>query len=116
LRGLDYETTIPEGTFYVMARSPIDDDGAFGEMLAEENVLILPGKVVFERARTRAFPRRHALTKSPGKDYPPAAATRTFSVSPPTSSQIFTCLLSRMNRPPMITVITATTIGKIRPA
>ena len=77
LRGLGYETTIPEGTFYVMARSPIDDDTAFGEMLAEENVLILPGKVVevpgwirisltasdemverslagFERARTRA--------------------------------------------------------------
>ena len=77
LRGLGYETTIPEGTFSVMARSPIDDDIAFGEMLAEENVLILPGEVVevpglfrisltasdemverslagFERARTRA--------------------------------------------------------------
>ena len=45
------------------------------------------------------------------RDYPSAAAARTFAVSPPTSSQIFTCLLSRMNRPPMITVITATTIG-----
>jgi Aspartate/tyrosine/aromatic aminotransferase len=45
LRGLDYETTMPEGTFYVMARSPIDDV-AFGEILAEENVLILPGTVV----------------------------------------------------------------------
>jgi aspartate aminotransferase len=60
-----------------MARSPIDDDVAFGELLAEENVLVLPGTVVevpgwfrisltasdemverglagFERARTRA--------------------------------------------------------------
>lgn len=46
LRGLDYETTMPEGTFYVMARSPIDDDVAFGELLAEEGVLILPGTVV----------------------------------------------------------------------
>ena len=46
LRSLDYETTIPEGTFYVMARSPIDDDVAFGEMLAEEDVLVLPGTIV----------------------------------------------------------------------
>ena len=46
LRGLDYETTMPEGTFYVMARSPIDDDVAFGEILAEEGVLVLPGTVV----------------------------------------------------------------------
>ena len=36
LRGLGYETTMPEGTFYVMARSPIEDDVAFGELLAED--------------------------------------------------------------------------------
>jgi len=77
LRGMGYETTLPEGTFYIMAKSPIDDDVAFGELLAEENVLVLPGTVVevpgwfrisltasdemvegglagFERARTRA--------------------------------------------------------------
>lgn len=77
LRGLGYETTLPEGTFYVMARSPIEDDVAFGVLLAEEDVLILPGTVVelpgwfrisltasdemverslagFERARSRA--------------------------------------------------------------
>jgi aspartate aminotransferase len=46
LQALGYETTMPEGTFYVMARSPIDDDVAFGELLAEEGVLILPGTVV----------------------------------------------------------------------
>ena len=46
LRDMGYETTMPEGTFYVMARSPIDDDEAFGDILAEENVLILPGTVV----------------------------------------------------------------------
>src|SRR6266404_1538338 len=77
LRGMGYETTVPEGTFYIMAKSPIDDDVAFGELLAEENVLVLPGTVVevpgwfrisltasdemveqglagFERARSRA--------------------------------------------------------------
>jgi aspartate aminotransferase len=77
LRGLGYETTLPEGTFYVLARSPIEDDVAFGEILAEEGVLVLPGSIVevpgwlrisltasdemvegslagFERARTRA--------------------------------------------------------------
>ena len=46
LRELGYETTMPEGTFYVMARSPIDDDVAFAELLAEEGVLVLPGTVV----------------------------------------------------------------------
>jgi aspartate aminotransferase len=46
LRARDYETTMPEGTFYVMARSPIDDDVAFGGLLAEEGVLVLPGTVV----------------------------------------------------------------------
>src|SRR5438876_10830664 len=36
LRERGYEATLPEGTFYVMARSPIDDDVAFAELLAEE--------------------------------------------------------------------------------
>ena len=84
LRDQGYETTFPEGTFYVMARSPIDDDVAFAELLAEEGVLVLPGTVVevpgwfrisltatdemvdrglggFERARARAI---GALTAS----------------------------------------------------
>ncbi len=46
LRGLGYETTLPEGTFYVLARSPIEDDVAFGEILADEGVLVLPGSIV----------------------------------------------------------------------
>ncbi len=46
LRGVGYEATLPEGTFYVMARSPIEDDVAFGEILADEGVLILPGSIV----------------------------------------------------------------------
>ena len=46
LRERGYEATLPEGTFYVMARSPIDDDVAFAELLAEEGVLVLPGSIV----------------------------------------------------------------------
>jgi aspartate aminotransferase len=46
LDGLGYEHTTPEGTFYIMARAPIEDDVAFGELLAEEGVVILPGAVV----------------------------------------------------------------------
>ena len=46
LADMGYEPTMPEGTFYVMARAPIDDDVAFGELLATEDILILPGAVV----------------------------------------------------------------------
>jgi aspartate aminotransferase len=43
---LGYEHTLPEGTFYIMARAPIDDDMAFAQLLADEDVVILPGTVV----------------------------------------------------------------------
>jgi len=46
LREIGYETTMPEGTFYVMARAPIDDDVAFTDLLARQRVLVLPGTVV----------------------------------------------------------------------
>jgi aspartate aminotransferase len=46
LRDMGYETTMPEGTFYVMARAPIDDDEAFAARLADLGVLVLPGSVV----------------------------------------------------------------------
>lgn len=41
-----YEPTTPEGTFYVMARSPIPDDGAFAERLVGDDVFVLPGRTV----------------------------------------------------------------------
>lgn len=46
LRAAGYETTNPEGTFYVMARAPIEDDRAFATRLADHGVLVLPGSVV----------------------------------------------------------------------
>jgi aspartate aminotransferase len=46
LREMGYEPSMPEGTFYTMARSPIPDDVAFGELLARHRVLVLPGSIV----------------------------------------------------------------------
>ena len=46
LREMGYEATMPEGTFYLMARSPIADDVAFTDILAKHRVLVLPGTIV----------------------------------------------------------------------
>jgi aspartate aminotransferase len=46
LREMGYQTTFPEGTFYVMVRGPIADDVAFCAALAQNDVLVLPGSVV----------------------------------------------------------------------
>lgn len=42
---MGYEAITPEGTFYVLVRSPISDDVAFVERLAKENVFVMPGKL-----------------------------------------------------------------------
>ena len=46
LRETGYDVHAPEGTFYLLPRSPISDDVAFTDRLAEEGVFCLPGKVV----------------------------------------------------------------------
>jgi aspartate aminotransferase len=46
LREIGYETTFPEGTFYVMVRAPIEDDRAFTEMLAHHDTFVLAGSIV----------------------------------------------------------------------
>jgi aspartate aminotransferase len=46
LRDMGYSLHMPEGTFYLLVRSPIEDDWAFTTMLAERDVLCLPGTVV----------------------------------------------------------------------
>ena len=43
LHGMGYELHCPEGTFYLMVRSPRADDVAFCRRLVEQNVLVLPG-------------------------------------------------------------------------
>lgn len=46
LREMGYSLHLPEGTFYLLVRSPWADDLAFSELLAEYNVFCLPGTVV----------------------------------------------------------------------
>lgn len=46
LADMGYQPSTPKGTFYVMAKAPIADDVAFGQLLADEGVVILPGTVV----------------------------------------------------------------------
>ena len=45
LTEMGYETVNPEGTFYVMVRSPIADDAEFTRHLAEHDVFVLPGRM-----------------------------------------------------------------------
>jgi aspartate aminotransferase len=46
LRKMGYEATRPDGTFYVMVRSPDKDDYAFTDRLAEAGALVMPGTIV----------------------------------------------------------------------
>lgn len=46
LRAMGYNMHVPEGTFYLLVESPMQDDEAFVEILAEHDVLCLPGAVV----------------------------------------------------------------------
>lgn len=43
LTALGYEVTVPEGTFYVIVRSPLPDDMKFIDILAARNIFVLPG-------------------------------------------------------------------------
>lgn len=45
LRSQGYELHVPEGTFYLLVRSPWEDDMAFMELLAQHDVFCLPGSV-----------------------------------------------------------------------
>lgn len=46
LREIGYSVHMPEGTFYLLPRSPLSDDLAFTELLARHNTFCLPGTVV----------------------------------------------------------------------
>jgi aspartate aminotransferase len=43
LREQGYDAMNPEGTFYILVRSPLDDDEAFSRILASHDVFVLPG-------------------------------------------------------------------------
>ncbi len=45
LSGMGYQTHAPEGTFYLVVRSPMNDDVAFTQLLNSHKVLCLPGSV-----------------------------------------------------------------------
>ncbi len=46
LRQQGYDVHVPEGTFYLLPRSPIPDDAAFSDLLAADDVFVLPGRIV----------------------------------------------------------------------
>jgi aspartate aminotransferase len=48
-----YDLLVPEGTFYVLVRSPIEDDGAFCDQLAAKGVWVLPGSMFESPGRFR---------------------------------------------------------------
>ena len=41
-----YELRVPEATFYLLVKAPIDDDVEFARRLRDDNVLVLPGRSV----------------------------------------------------------------------
>jgi aspartate aminotransferase len=45
LAELGYDLIVPQGTFYILARSPLDDDVAFVALLNAHDVFVLPGSV-----------------------------------------------------------------------
>jgi len=46
LQAMGYRTELPEGTFYAMVKSPLEDDLEFAHVLRRHGVLVLPGAVV----------------------------------------------------------------------
>ena len=46
LREMGYATNLPEGTFYIMVKSPWADDYAYVDLLARHNVFCLPGSLM----------------------------------------------------------------------
>ncbi|HXE96338.1 MAG TPA: aminotransferase class I/II-fold pyridoxal phosphate-dependent enzyme [Dongiaceae bacterium] len=46
LRDMGYETNLPEGTFYILVRSPIAEDHLFAEMLSEYDIFCMPGSAL----------------------------------------------------------------------
>jgi aspartate aminotransferase len=46
LRDIGYQLHVPEGTFYLIVRAPLDDDQQFMDLLAEHDIFCLPGALI----------------------------------------------------------------------
>jgi aspartate aminotransferase len=46
LRGIGYDLNVPEGTFYLLPKSPLTDDVAFSQSLAGRDVFVMPGRLL----------------------------------------------------------------------
>lgn len=46
LREMGYDLHVPEGTFYLLPKSPLADDWAFVELLGKHGVSVLPGSTI----------------------------------------------------------------------
>ncbi|MEA3012171.1 MAG: aspartate aminotransferase [Sphingomonadales bacterium] len=46
LRAQGYTLNVPEGAWYLLVESPLADDAAFADLLADEDVFVLPGGIV----------------------------------------------------------------------
>jgi aspartate aminotransferase len=46
LSEIGYEVHAPEGTFYLLPRSPMDDDMTFLRLLEQQDILCLPGTIL----------------------------------------------------------------------
>jgi aspartate aminotransferase len=46
LREMGYELHVPQGTFYLLPRSPLADDLAFVDLLNQRDIYVLPGSLV----------------------------------------------------------------------
>jgi aspartate aminotransferase len=53
LRSFGYDLHSPDGTFYLLPRSPIEDDVRFTDRLARDKVYVLPGELVEMPGRFR---------------------------------------------------------------
>ena len=85
LRAYGYELRLPEATFYLLVKAPIEDDVEFARRLRRDSVLVLPGRTVdmpgyFRISLTatddmidRALPVFAAAVTAAGPGVPPTA-------------------------------------------
>lgn len=61
LRDAGYQVHKPDGTFYLLPRSPLADDLAFAEVLARQDIFVMPGTIC-------SIPGHFRITLSAGRE------------------------------------------------